>query len=1197
MFTHLHVHTEYSLLDGLSRLDSLLEQSKKLGMNSIGITDHGGLYGAIHFYRKAVKLGIKPIIGCEMYVARKSRFDKIPSEKSPYHLTVLAKNNKGYSNLVQLVSLANLEGFYYKPRVDRELLAKYSEGLIVLSGCPSGEVPELISQGNIEQAKETANWYKTTFGDYYLEIMNHDHVDDLPAINSGLINLHKELNLPVVATNDSHYVKKEDADYQDLLVCIHTNTNVNDNGRLRMEDNSYYLKSPDEMASLFKDVPEAISNTMKIADECDVKIDLDTPQLPKFKTPDNIPAEQYLSELCWEGLKNRIDNITHIEEERLKKELDVIIQTRYADYFLVVWDITHFANKSDIKIAVRGSAAGSLVLYSLGVTNINPLEYNIVFERFLNLERKEMPDIDMDFQDDRRSEVIDYVVNKYGKDHVAQIITFGTMGARASIRDVGRALAIPYPDVDRIAKLIPTRLNITIEEAISETSELKEIIDSDSDINKIVKSATYLEGTIRHSSTHAAGVVISENPLNEYVPLQKPTKGEEGSVSMTQYDMDSLSALGLLKMDFLGLINLTILSKTIELVKLNHGIDLDLDSVPLNDVKTFDLLSNGETSGVFQLEGSGMTRYIKDLKPTSLMDVAAMIALYRPGPMEHIDTFIKAKHGQIEVKYLHQILKDVTEETYGVIVYQDQVFFIAQSFAGYSMGEADILRKAMGKKIPEIMAAEKDKFISGAIDNGHPKDLAEKVFALIEPFAGYGFPKAHSVSYGLISYWTGYFKANYPIEYMVCLLNAYSGNSDKLSSAVSECNRLGIKILQPDINSSEIDFSIESNNNGDKSVRFGLGKIKNVGALALTDLIKSRDTNNKFKSIEDMCENAKFTQLNKKTLESLVKVGAFDSINTSRNGILSSIDKIISLAQESQSLKNSSQTSMFDMFGDTVEMDLSQINIPEIETTDTDKQDWENELLGVNLSTSNKLNHIIASKNSQTIASINEINENLVRKKITIAGQISQVMQRQTREGKPFLIVTLALLNGDIDIFVWDNVINTSGNIWKHGSLIELVGTVRAKNGEMSISCSSAKLYEYETDHDVEPSKNETIMEPAESIVQNGKSKANGAVTSQSIKSNNSINNGVNGENGNHKSGKLIISLKESSNQIEDHDLLKSIASLCAEFKGDSKIEFHIITKHKTVIMEWPLLKVEMTDLFKQKIEALLGQSGSITIS
>ena len=636
MFTHLHVHTEYSLLDGLSRLDSLLEQSKNLGMNSIGITDHGGLYGAIHFYRKAVKLGIKPIIGCEMYVARKSRFDKIPSEKSPYHLTVLAKNNKGYSNLVQLVSLANLEGFYYKPRVDRELLAKYSEGLIVLSGCPSGEVPELISQGNIEQAKETANWYKTTFGDYYLEIMNHDHVDDLPAINSGLINLHKELNLPVVATNDSHYVKKEDADYQDLLVCIHTNTNVNDNGRLRMEDNSYYLKSPDEMASLFKDVPEAISNTMKIADECDVKIDLDTPQLPKFKTPDNIPAEQYLSELCWEGLKNRIDNITHIEEERLKKELDVIIQTRYADYFLVVWDITHFANKSDIKIAVRGSAAGSLVLYSLGVTNINPLEYNIVFERFLNLERKEMPDIDMDFQDDRRSEVIDYVVNKYGKDHVAQIITFGTMGARASIRDVGRALAIPYPDVDRIAKLIPTRLNITIEEAISETSELKEIIDSDSDINKIVKSATYLEGTIRHSSTHAAGVVISENPLNEYVPLQKPTKGEEGSVSMTQYDMDSLSALGLLKMDFLGLINLTILSKTIELVKLNHGIDLDLDSVPLNDVKTFDLLSNGETSGVFQLEGSGMTRYIKDLKPTSLMDVAAMIALYRPGPMEPV---------------------------------------------------------------------------------------------------------------------------------------------------------------------------------------------------------------------------------------------------------------------------------------------------------------------------------------------------------------------------------------------------------------------------------------------------------------------------------------------------------------------------------------------------------------------------------
>ncbi len=1188
MFTHLHVHTEYSLLDGLSRLDSLLEQSKNLGMHSIGITDHGGLYGAIHFYRKAIELGLKPIIGCEMYVARKSRFDKIPSEKSPYHLTVIAKNNKGYSNLVQLVSLANLEGFYYKPRVDRELLAKHSEGLIILSGCPSGEVPELISQGNIEEAKETANWYKTTFDDYYLELMNHDHVDDLPIINSGLINIHKELDLPVVATNDSHYVKQEDAEYQDLLVCIHTNTNVNDNGRLRMEDNSYYLKSPQEMTELFKDIPEAISNTMKIADDCNITIDLDTPQLPKFKTPNNIPAEQYLSELCWEGLKNRINNITQIEEDRLKKELDVITQTRYADYFLVVWDITHFANESDIKIAVRGSAAGSLVLYSLGVTNINPLEYNIVFERFLNIERKEMPDIDMDFQDDRRSEVIDYVVNKYGKDHVAQIITFGTMGARASIRDVGRALAMPYPEVDRIAKLIPTRLNITIEEAISEVVELKEIVEADQDVSNIVKSATYLEGTIRHSSTHAAGVVISENPLNKYVPLQKPTRGEEDSVSMTQYDMDSLSALGLLKMDFLGLINLTILSKTMELVNTNQNTKLDLDSIPLDDIKTFELLSNGETSGVFQLEGSGITRYIKDLKPTSLMDVAAMIALYRPGPMEHIDTFIKAKHGQIEVKYLHEILKSILEETYGVIVYQDQVFFIAQSFAGYSMGEADILRKAMGKKIPEIMAQEKDKFISGAIASGHSKNLAEQVFALIEPFAGYGFPKAHSVSYGLISYWTGFFKANHPSEYMVCLLNAYSGNSDKLASAVSECNRLGITILPPDINSSEVDFNIEPGNNGNKNVRFGLGTIKNVGALALTDLIKSRNDHGKFESIEDMCENAKFTQLNKKTFESLVKVGAFDSINTSRNGILTSIDKIISLAQEEQSLKNSSQTTMFDMFGDTVEMGLSTINIPDIETTDVDKQTWENELLGVNLSASNKLNHIIASKNSQTIASVNEITENLARKKITVAGQISQVMPRQTKEGKPFLIVTLALLNGDIDIFVWDNVMNTYGDIWKHGSLIELVGTVRSKNGDLSISCSSAKLYDYETDTPNQPSQDELI--PASK-------KSGGTIVNkaQSITPGTQTNNKSNGETGNNKSSKLIISLKETSDQIEDHDLLKSIASLCAEFRGNSKIEFHIITDRKTVIMEWPVIKVETSDLFKEKIENLLGQSGSIT--
>ena len=1186
MFTHLHVHTEYSLLDGLSKLDPLLEQSKKLGMNSIGITDHGGLYGAIHFYRKAISLGIKPIIGCEMYVARKSRFDKTPSEKSPYHLTVIAKNNTGYSNLVQLVGLANLEGFYYKPRIDRELLAKHSEGLIILSGCPSGEVPELISQGNFDGAKETANWYRNTFDDYYLELMKHDHVENLPAINSGLVNMRKELNLPIVATNDSHYVMQEDASYQDLLVCIHTNTNVNDDSRLRMEDNSYYLKSPQEMMELFKDIPEAISNTMKIADDCNITIDLDTPQLPKYKTPDNKPAEQYLGKLCWEGLTERINNITDIEKDRLKNELDVITQTRYADYFLVVWDIARFANQSDIKFAVRGSAAGSLVLFSLGVTNINPLDYKIVFERFLNIERKEMPDIDMDFQDDRRSEVINYVVNKYGKDHVAQIITFGTMGARASIRDVGRALAIPYPEVDRVAKLVPTRLNITIKEAISEINEFKEIMEADTDINNLIQSAIYLEGTIRHSSTHAAGVVISENPLNKYVPLQKPTKGDEESVSMTQYDMESLSALGLLKMDFLGLINLTILSKTLELINKNQNNDLTLNSIPLNDTKTFELLSRGETSGVFQLEGSGMTKHIKDLKPSSLMDVAAMIALYRPGPMEHIDTFIKAKHGQIEVKYLHRILEDQLEETYGVIVYQDQVFFIAQSFAGYSMGEADILRKAMGKKIPGIMASEKDKFVSGAISNGHSKNLAEQIFALIEPFAGYGFPKAHSVSYGLISYWTGYFKANYPIQYMVCLLNAYSGNSDKLSSAISECNRLGIKLLSPDINFSKINFSIEETTDGERNIRFGLGTIKNVGSIALTDLIKSRNEHGKFLSIEDMCRNATFTQLNKKTLESLVKAGAFDSINNNRSGILSSIDKIINLAQQEQSLKNSSQTTMFDMFGGTVEIPLSKIHIPDIETTEVDKQTWENELLGVNLSTSNKLHHIIASKNSQTIASITEIDDSLIRKKVTLAGQISQITPRQTRDGKPFLIVTLALLNGAIDVFVWDNILNSHSDVWNHGTLIEVVGTVRSKNSELSISCSSAKVYDLSNGSDSEENQRNSS--------QGEKPKPNQSITSQNGNPTTATPNITNRVKSNTEPSTLIIFLKESVNQSEDKHLLKSIASLCAEFKGNSKIEFHILTQNKTVVMEWPIIKVDISNIFKKKIENLLGDFGYI---
>ena len=811
MFTHLHVHTEYSLLDGLSRIEPLVERAKELNMAGLAITDHGGMYGAIDFYRVATAAGVKPIIGCEMYVAPGSRHDRDPRDKTPFHTTVLAKNNAGYRNLVKLVTKSHLEGFYYKPRVDRELLEQHHDGLVVLSGCPSGEVPSLISQGRHEDALATAGWYREVFGDYYLELMEHGGVPDLPAINQGLMKLHADTGIPVVATNDSHYVHREDARLQDILVCIHTNTNVTDGKRLRMEEDSYYLRSAQEMEGLYPELPEALANTQAISDMCDLELDFNQVRLPHYAVPDGSTALEYLAKLCWDGLRARMPEAGQDAEDRLRYELEVIKQTQFDNYFLVVWDIARFVRERDIFFAVRGSAAASLTLYCLGVTDIDPLPYRLVFERFLNLGRKEMPDIDMDFQDDRREEVINYVVSKYGREHVAQIITFGTLGARAAVRDVGRALAMPYGDVDRVARMIPFKLHITLKEAMELNPELKEAVDGEESVKNLVETAQGLEGVTRHSSTHAAGVVISEEPLDEVIPLQRPVGSDEETVTATtQYAMEPVAALGLLKMDFLGLVNLTVLAKARDLIAETRGMRFDLPEIPLDDASTFELLSRGETAGVFQLEGTGMTRYIKELKPSSLMDVAAMIALYRPGPMENIDTFINAKHGRAEPNYPHPALKEILEETYGVLVYQDQVLHIVQAFAGYSLEEADIVRKAMGKKVPEIMAQEREKFLAGAHGQGFDQELAEQMFALVEPFAGYAFNKAHSVSYGLISYWTAYLKANYPVEYMVSLLNSYTGHTERVTSAVVECQRLKIPVLIPSVNKSQTHFAIEA---------------------------------------------------------------------------------------------------------------------------------------------------------------------------------------------------------------------------------------------------------------------------------------------------------------------------------------------------------------------------------------------------
>ena len=1154
-------------------------------MDSLAITDHGGLYGAIDFYRIARTAGIKPIIGCEMYVAPGSRLDRDPQDKSPFHLTVLAKDAVGYGNLVKLVTRSHLEGFYYKPRVDKDLLERHHEGLVVLSGCPSGEIPKFISQGRMEEAAAAASWYRDVFGEYYLEMMHHEGVPELPAINRGLVELSHDLELGIVATNDSHYVEKEDAPVQDILICIHTNTNIEDPKRLRMEDDSYYLKSVEEMSALFTEIPEAISNTRRISEICNLELNFDRLLLPEYNVPHGLTADAYLQELCREGLSKRVGDVGSKERERLDYELDVIKQTQYANYFLVVWDIARFARENDIYLAVRGSAAGSLVLYSLGVTDANPLDYNIVFERFLNVERKEMPDIDMDFQDDRRDEVLHYVVSKYGSDNVAQIITFGTLGAKASIRDVGRALAMPYPDVDRIAKLIPNRLKITLDESLEINHELQEIYNADEGVRRLIDTARKLEGITRHASTHAAGVVISKDPLDNYVPLQKPTGGDDDSISMTQYAMEPIAALGLLKMDLLGLVNLTILSKGRELIEATFGERIELKDIPLDDAKTFDLLSRGDTAGVFQLEGIGMTSHIQNLKPSSLMDVASMIALYRPGPMEHINTFIEAKHGRAAPKYLHESLKGILEETYGVIVYQDQVFFIAQAFAGYSLGEADILRKAMGKKIPEIMEQERDKFVKGGLAQGHDRSLVEQVFGLITPFAGYGFPKAHAVSYALISYWTAYLKAHYTVEYMVCLFNAYAENTEKVTATVAECRRLKIPVLKPDINRSQAESAIEQTSDGKRAVRVGLASVKNVGRAAVGPVIESRQTSDAFTTIEDLCRKADLSAMNRKSLESLIKAGALDDFGD-RGALLEVVTRILSLSQSEAKLNESNQASMFDLFGESVPVPLAHIDLPQSKTPEREIQAWEIEVLGVSFSGNALLTMTPRDGDDDTIMSRSQIRVDMAGKKIEIRGQVASATERTTKDSKRYMIVRLALFDGEIELFVWDNVLAQTTGLWETGSLLTVLGTVRARDDRVSISCINASEFQPVTETD--PAAEAVVGEENPYPLPNTKNTPiipdPSEVTKSTITSTGATR-------------LLTLRINESSEKERDTLLLDQIKDLLLEFRGEDNVRLEIASNGQIITLDWPLVRVRLCPTLEKGLKDILSSYGHVQVA
>jgi DNA polymerase-3 subunit alpha len=1063
-FAHLHVHTEYSLLDGMCRIPQLIARTKEMGMDSLAITDHGAMYGVIDFYVAAKEAGIKPIIGCEVYVAQTDCRSREPARKTPYHLTLLAKNEKGYRNLLQLVTKSHLEGFYYKPRVDKELLELHHDGLIALSGCAHGELARLILDGRNDELVRTASWYKEVFGDYYLEIQRHP-IPELEQINKELISLSTKLSIPPVATFDVHYVDKQDAPAHELLLCVQTNTSVYDEKRLKLAGDFFYLKSPEEVEQLFADLPQAVENTQIIADMCQLELDFTRLHLPHIELPQGRKADDFLAELCWQGLEKRYTGPGSEVKERLSHELDVIQKTRFAHYFLVVWDKISFTREQGIYFGVRGSAAASLALYCLGITDVDPLAYGLVFERFLNVERRELPDIDLDFQDDRRDEVLAYVNQKYGSDHVAQIITFGTMGARAAIRDTGRALGMPYAQVDRVARLIPLELTITLDRALEQSRELNDIYHQDAAIRNLIDSAKKLEGMVRHFSTHAAGVVISHEPLIEYVPLQLLGKGEQHTV-MTQFHMENIARLGLLKMDFLGLSNLTILAKVKGIIAQNRGISLDLQHIPLDDTKTFELLASGETKGIFQLESAGMRRYIKELKPTNFSDIAAMVALYRPGPMEQIPTFIKAKQGAAPIHYPHPILQEILKETYGVIVYQEQVIFIAQALAGYSLGQADILRKAMGKKIPAVMKKEERNFMAGAKKKGISPGLAQEVFSLIEPFAGYAFNKAHSVSYGLIAYSTAYLKANYAIEYMVAFLSTYSDNTEKVRSAIAECRRLGIKVLPPDINKSHASFVIEKDDEDNHTIRFGLASIKNVGYSPIEHILSGRDSEADFKSIEDFCYRTDLRNINKKVLESLIKVGVFDSLG-SRKTLLESLNKIISLSQTKQRSKESGQVSMFDLWGQSSPTTKVSYAQGEEDVSVKQKLMWERELLGVYFS--QPLDFLSREASSPGTVSCSEINRDMVEETVTVKGMVVSVRQAHTKDNRPFVVASIEDLEASIEVIAWPRLYESTQGIWQEGNILSINGVVKVRDGEVQLNCQDAMLL---------PVRQEVLKEP-----------------------------------------------------------------------------------------------------------------------
>jgi len=1040
-FVHLHVHTEYSLLDGAARVKDLVSKAKKAGHSALAITDHGVMYGAIDFYKSCQEEGIKPIIGCEVYTSPRSRFQKeVSLDDFQYHLVLLAKDQTGYENLIKLVTKGFTEGFYYKPRVDKELLKEHSQGIIALSACLAGEIPALLLKGEEEKARELARQYVNIFGEenFYLELQDH-HLPEQKQVNRGLWKLSREENLPLVATNDVHYLDREDAEVHDLLLCIQTRKKVDDEKRMKFASSEFYFKNNGEMAELFSEYPQALENTVKIAEKCNLEISLGGVQLPYYELPPGYTETSYLRELCEQGLQERYGEQGQDYKERLDYELEIIERMEYSSYFLIVWDFVRYSRQRNIMVGPgRGSAAGSLVAYCLYITNIDPMRYGLLFERFLNPERVNMPDIDIDFCDENRDEVIDYVVNKYGKDKVAQVVTFGTMAARGAVRDVGRGLGFSYGEVDRIAKLIPNEPGMSITKALEQNQDLKAYYEDDN-YQKLLEVTRAVEGLPRHTSIHAAGVVISREPLDKHVPLQKTP---EGNV-VTQFPMGTLEELGLLKMDFLGLRTLSIIQGAMEMIAWRTGENLDLDRLGLEDENTYQLLSAGETAGVFQLESSGMRNVLRDLKPEKFEDIIAVVSLYRPGPMEQIPVFINSKHGREEVEYPHPALEEVLKETYGVIVYQEQIMEIVAKMADFSLGQADLLRRAIGKKKKNILDEMENQFIKGCINKGYSKELAREIYALILKFASYGFNKSHAAAYSLISYYTAYLKANYPVEFMASLLTASVNNSDKVALYISDCLRQGIQVLPPDINDSFTYFTVVE----EKQIRFGLAAVKNAGVGAVESIINEREEK-PFKSLRDFCSRVDLRLCNKKVVESLIKSGAFDSLGANRSQLLNVLDEALSEGQSMQKAKLNGQTTVFSFMENSPAQELPD-KLPDLpEFSPRDKLYLEKEMLGLYISGHPLDQYRSILERLPRLSSCAELKDQKESTRVSVGGMISAIRSIYTKKGRPMAFLTLEDLTGSMEVVVFSDLYEKHQELLQEDRVVIVKGKTDVKEEE-----------------------------------------------------------------------------------------------------------------------------------------------------